>query len=208
MTITYRSVKGVDLVPSEVDGNFSELDARTAMGWRDMICGLETRSGPTQPVLQNFRNGIYLYGFSPDIMQEAFVTAHIDHDYLIGSELFPHMHWSTDTTNIGTVRWGMEYTWARRSDDTGTTEFAPTTTIYVEQSAQNVAYRHYVSQPTVGNGIPGTGINIDTVLLIRVFRDATHENDTYPDPVYGITFDLHYQCERYSTPNKDPNFFV
>jgi hypothetical protein len=102
----------------------------------------------------------------------------------------------------------MEYTWARRSDDTGITEFGPTNTIYVEQAAQNVAYRHYVAQPTVGNGIDGTGMNIDTVILIRVFRDAEHVNDTYPDSVYGITFDLHYQCERYATPNKDPNFFV
>jgi hypothetical protein len=208
MTIVYRSSKGVDLVPSEVDGNFSELDTRTAEGWRDLVCGLETRSGPSEPVLQNFRNGVYLYSFSSDVVQEAFAMAHIDHDYKLGSELFPHMHWTTDTTNTGTVRWGMEYTWARRFDDTGVTEFGPTNTIYVEQSAQNVAYRHYVAQPTVGNGIDGTGMNIDTVILIRVFRDAEHVNDTYPDSVYGITFDLHYQCERYATPNKDPNFFV
>ena len=208
MSITYRSTKGVDLVAAEVDANFSELDNRTQMGWRDMICGLETRGGPTQPVLQNYRNGIYLYAFSPDVVQEIFAVAHIDHDYALGTELFPHMHWTTDTTNTGTVRWGIEYTLAQRFDDTGVKTFGPTTTLYVEQASDGAAYKHWVAQATPGNGIPGAGINIDTVILFRIFRDATHGNDTYPDPCYGITFDMHYQCSRYATPNRDPNFFL
>ena len=208
MTIIYRAIKGTDLTPSEVDGNFSDLDTRTAMGWRDLICGLDTRSGPSEPVLTNYRNGIYLFAFLPEINQEAFGTAHIDHDYALGTELFPHFHYSVGDTETGTIRWGIEYTHARRFDDTGNTVFGPTNIIYVEQAINGVAYTHYVAQPTPGNGIQGAGINIDTVILLRVFRDAEHENDTYSGIAYGITLDLHYQCERYATPNKDPNFFV
>lgn len=207
MTITLASVKGLPLSVSEADGNISDLDTRTKAGWRDLICGLETRSGPTQPVLQNFRNGIYLYAFSPDIIQEAFATAHIDHDYDYGTALYPHMHFTTDTTNTGTVRWGFEYTAAQRRDGAlGFYTFGPTTTVYVDHVVDNVAYSHYVAEVSTGNAIDGTNIDTDTVILFRVFRDATHANDTYPDPVYGFTFDLHYQSARYATPNKAAPF--
>lgn len=207
MTITYRDQKGVELTPSEVDENFRDIDTRTSAGWRDMVCGLETRSGPSQPVLTNFRNGIYLYAFSPTDMMEGFATAHLDHDWALGSMLYPHMHWTTASTATGTVRWGFEYTWARRFDDTGNTVFSGTNTVFVEQASDGVAYKHFVAQPAEGAGIPGTGMNIDTVILFRVFRDADHVNDTYPDQVYGFTFDLHYQAVRATTPNRDPNFF-
>jgi hypothetical protein len=157
--------------------------------------------------LQNFRNGIYLYAFSPDILQEAFATAHIDHDYKLGSALYPHFHFTTDTTNLGTVRWGFEYTWAQRHDGAiANYTFGPTTTVYAEHVISGVAYTHYVSEVSDSDAIPGTNIDVDTVILFRIFRDATHANDTYPDPVYGFTFDLHYQANRHTTPNKAAPF--
>lgn len=207
MTITYRDLKGTELEAAEVDANFRDLDTRTEAGWRDMVCGLETRSGPSQPPLTNFRNGIYLFAFSPTDMMEGFCTAHIDHDWKLGQMLYPHIHWTTSSTAVGVVRWGFEYTWARRFDDTGNTVFSGTNTIYVEQNADGTAYKHYVAQPVEGAGISGTGLNVDTVILIRIFRDADHVNDTYPDIAYGITFDLHYEAVRLATPNRDPNFF-
>lgn len=207
MTITYHSVKGSALTPAEVDGNFVDLTARTDLGWRDLICGMETRSGPTQPVLQNFRNGIYLYAFSPDSIQEAFATAHIDHDYKLGSALYPHFHFTCDTVNTGTVRWGFEYTVARRHDGVVANDtFGATTIVYVETVMTGVAYTHYVAEVADGDAIQGTNIDVDTVILMRVFRDSTHVNDTYPDPIYGFTFDLHYQADKYTTPNKAAPF--
>lgn len=207
MSIVYRNVKGSPLTHSEVDGNFSDLDVRTAAGWRDMVCGMETRSGPSQPPLTNFRNGIYLFAFSPTDIMEGFATAHIDHDYKLGTMLYPHVHWSTTSTATGKVRWGFEYTFAQRHDDTGVKTFGPSQTVYVEQQADGEAYKHYVAESPEGQGIPGTGINVDTVILFRVFRDATHANDTFPDQAFAFTFDLHYECVRYATPHRSPNFF-
>ena len=208
MTIVYRQTKGSDLYPSEVDGNFADLDLRTKSGWRDLICGLDTRSGPQSPVLTNYRNGIYLYGFSNTVNQEVFATAHIDHDYKLGTMLYPHMHWTADTIDTGVVRWGFEYTFARRSDSTPPTTFDPTTIIYVEQTATGVAYTHYVAEVAEGQGIPGTYIEPDTLILFRIFRDAEHVNDTYEHQVFGFTFDLHYEADRYATPSRSPNFYV
>lgn len=205
--IVHRNQKGSELFASEVDGNFSELDTRTQSGWRDMVCGLEVRDGPSQPPIVQFRDGIYLPSFSPTDMMEGFATAHIDHDWKLGSMLYPHMHWSVNTNSVGVVRWGFEYTWARRFDDTGNISFGPTNTIYVDVETTGVPHTHYVSQPLDGFGIDGGGMNIDTVILIRVFRDVTNPIDTFPDQVFGFTFDLHYEAERATTPNRDPNFF-
>lgn len=207
MAIVYRDQKGTELFPSEVDDNFRELDTRTAEGWRDMVCGLDTRAGATSPNLSLFRDGIYLFSFDPNNMMEVFATAHIDHDWKLGTMLYPHFHWSVGSSAIGTVRWGFEYTWAQRSDDSGNTVFGPTNTIFVEQTTSGVPYTHYVSQPAENMGVPGAGMNVDTVLLFRIFRDSVHINDTLDDVVFGITFDLHYECVRYATPNRDPDFF-
>jgi len=207
MTITYRSSKGSDLTPTEVDGNFSDLATRTNAGWRDMIMGLDTRGGPNSAVLTNFRNGIYLYAFAAAGTQEVFATAHIDHDYLLGSALYPHIHFTVDTVNTGVVRWGFEYTMAQRRDGAlGNYTFGPTTTVYVDYTVTGESYVHYVAEVSDANAISGVNIDVDTVILFRIFRDGDNVNDTFPDQVFGFTADLHYQSNRYATPNKAAPF--
>lgn len=46
------------------------------------------------------------------------------------------------------------------------------------------------------------------IIMCRVFRDAAHANDTCTDNVFALTADLHYQCDRHSTKNRAPNFYV
>lgn len=208
MTVTYRSVKGSDLTPAEADANTLQFDTKTKDGWKDLICGIETRSGPQAPTLKSAIGGIYLFAFAPDAMNEVFATAHVGHDYKVDTMVYPHIHWTTNTTSTGTVRWGYEYTWARRHDSTGQTHFPTTDTLYVEQYVDGTPFGQYVAELGVGNAIPGTGIEPDVIVLLRVFRDATHVNDTFPDDAFGFTVDLHYQADRAATINKDPNFYA
>ena len=207
MALLTRSAKGSALTYGEVDGNFTQINTKIADGWKDLVCGMDTRSGSTAPTLTLFRDGIYLWGFDPGNMNEAFANAHIGHDYKVGTMLYPHIHWTTNTTNTGTVRWGYEYTWARRHDSTGQTHFPASTTIYVEQPLDGDAYGHYVAEMAEGTGIPAATIEVDTIILFRIFRDASHVNDTFPDDVFGFTFDLHYECDRESTPLRAPPFY-
>lgn len=210
MTLTYRIPKGSRLTNAEGDGNLSELDTRTLDGgWRDLIMGIDVKNtGGNIPTLQNFRDGIFLWGFDPDTNQEAYCQAHIDHDYKVGTAMYPHVHFSTNVTNTGTVRWGIEYTLAKRHDSTGQTHFPASTTVYVEQALDGDPYAHYVSEVSIGNAIPATHLEVDTVILFRVFRDASHVNDTFPGTAYLITTDIHYQVDRYATLNKAPNFYA
>lgn len=205
MTITLRSQKGAPLTIAEADGNVSTLDERTALGWRDNIVQLDIQPGnPDAPALNIFRDGIHAYNFFAGEMSEAFAAFHVDHDYALGTALYPHIHWAVNTTDTGTIRWGIEYTLAKGH---GQMAFGPTTTVYIEQASDGTQYKHYVAEVSDANAIPGTNIEPDTLILCRFFRDGLHANDTLNADAFVFCVDLHYQADRATTPNKAPNFF-
>lgn len=205
MTVVYQSEKGAPLSYAEADGNLEHFDIKTRDGWRDNIIEITLRNGPAEPQLTQFRDGIYLPAFVQTDQQSGFGNWHIDHDYKMGTPLYLHIHWSTNATLTGTVRWGFEYTLAKGHQQMA---FGPTTTVYVEQAATGVQFMHYVAEVSDANAIPGTHIEPDTMILCRVFRDATHPNDTFDDQVFGVALDLHYQVAQAATPGKRPDFFL
>lgn len=209
MTIIYRSVKGTDLDPAEVDGNFADLATRTADGWADIVSEFYTRGGPASPGVSVFRNGIYLYEFTNSDTLEAFSNFHIPHAYKPGTMMYPHVHFSVTSNNSGVVRWGFEWTFARRHDSTGQITFGNTATLYKDFTVPaNSAYTHFVAEVDDLAGIPGTNIEVDGMVLMRIFREAAHVNDTFPDSVWAITADLHIEVDRQATPFRAPNFYT
>lgn len=204
MTIITRQGKGSPLTFVEADNNLTELDSRTQLGWRDNVIQMVSRGDITAPPFRTFRDNIQLYGFSHIDTQEVFGQFHIDHDYAMGTALYPHVHWAHNTTAVGTVRWGIEYTVAKGHQQMA---FGPTTTVYVEQATDGTQYKHYIAEVSDANAIPGTNIEPDTIILMRVFRDATHSNDTLDGDAFGMCLDLHYQADKATTINKKPNFF-
>ena len=209
--LTTRSGKGSQLTWSELDGNWTNLEVRTGSGWNDLVQEVTVKSGANAPTLTQYRNGIYAYEFGPAVMAEVFANFHLRHDYddtggAYAGMIYPHVHWSANTTGTGTVRFGVEYTCARRDDagNVGTTTFGPTTTIYIEHTIpSDEQYRHQVSEPVDGAGIPLlTQLQVDGIILCRFFRDADHVNDTFPEPIHLLTVDIHYPCDVAATPNR------
>lgn len=178
-------------------------------GWNDITSFIDTRNGGNAPSLTTYRDGIKLWEFSAGVTKEVFSNYHIDHDYKIGTVVYPHVHWTPNTTSTGTVRWGFEYTVAKGFQQSSGSDYAATTTVYVEQTIDaNSQYRHFTAEVVLADAIPSTNLEPDAIILMRVFRDAAHANDTFPDPVYLTSIDLHYQVERASTKNKAPDFYA
>ena len=179
-------------------------------GWQDNTAAFILKgSGANNPSWALFRNGIYGYFFSPNTLHEVWSTFHILHDYAIGTSLYPHIHWSPNTTSTGTVRWGIEYTVAKGHQQGASSTFPASTTVYVEQTVSAPSqYQHFVAEVSLANAIPPTNVEPDSVIMIRFFRDAAHPNDTFPDAVMGMFGDLHYQVNTLSTINKAPNFYA
>lgn len=206
MTIILAGTKGAPLSIAEADGNVADLDTRTKLGWRDNIVEIKVdSSSPNAPTLGAMRGGILAWQFFANELTEAHSAFHVDHDYALGTKLYLHVHWVCPTASIGTVRWGFEYTVAKGHQQQA---FPTTTTVYVEQATNGTPYMHYVGEVSEGNAVDGAalGIEPDTVIMCRLFRDGAHVNDTLDDTVFGIFLDLHYQADRATTPNKSPSF--
>lgn len=208
MSIVLRNEKGSPLTYEEGDENFHELDTRTAIGWRDNIVQLSVDyNNPDSPSLNVFRDGIHGYSFFAGQFAECFAWFHVDHDYALGTKLYPHIHWSTKTDTVGTVRWGVEYTLAKGHQQQ---PFGETRTVYIEHTTTGIPYEHMVSEVSDVDAIDGELLEIepDTIILTRYFRDGTHPNDTLDEDVYVFILDLHYQANRLATPFKRPNFYT
>jgi len=175
-------------------------------GWDDMLSDISNSkvAGVAVPTWSAFRNGIYAYSFSASAMNECWFSFHVTHSYKPNSKIYPHVHWSTAGTNTGIVRWGLEYTVAKGHNQEA---FPATTTIYIEQAASGTAYKHMVTEVSDAQAF-SSGVEPDSLILIRLFRDAGHANDTCTDVAFGLNCDIHYQTDRVSTKNKAPNFYT
>ena len=202
------SGKGAPLTPTEADANMLALETRTGEGWFDIVSEFYTRNGPAAPGVSQFIGGIYLLEFSDTDTLEAFANFHIPHAYKPGSMIYPHIHFSVQSNDGGVVRWGFEWTFARSAASTGQIAFPATQTIYIDFTVPpGSAYKHFIAEAPEGQGIPGTHIEVDGMILARVFREPTHANDTFVGSVWAITSDLHTEVDRAATPNRAPNFY-
>lgn len=174
-------------------------------GWADITSPL--LSGKvvvaTDPDWAVFQSGIYAYSFPASGMREVWITFHIPHTYLAGSVIYPHIHWTTGGTNTGVVRWGFEFTAAKGYNQQS---FPSTTTVYVEQAAAGTAYQHMIGEVTLSDTIPATNLEVDGLILMRVFRDGNHANDTCTDAAFGLQVDLHHQVSAVSTHTRNYPF--
>ena len=209
MTITYRATKGAALTHNELDGNFADLDSRTADGWADIVAELYTRGGPASPVPTSYKGGIYLYEFTPGDTLEVFSNFHIPHSWKLGTMLYPHFHFATTSNATGVVRIGFEYTLAQRTGGGSNDRFGATQTITVDFNIHaNSADVHFVCEAPDLGGIPGTTLDVDGMVLCRIFREGAHVNDTFPESIWGITADMHIEVDKASTPFRAQNFMT
>lgn len=180
----------------------------SSYGWNDITAHYDARnSGSTRPTFGVVRDGFYGFLFSPTAMNEVFITFHILHDVIANTLLYPHIHFMPMTALGGVVRFGVEYTICKGHDQA---EFPATATIYLEHTiSAGQQYRHIVLEASDLQAINyGANLEPDTCILMRVFRDATHPNDTYAGDIHSWQADIHYQSSNFNSKNKEPNFFT
>jgi hypothetical protein len=190
-----------------LDGQETDIKSNNNFIWEDLVHQFSAKaSGGNNPVFQSVWGNFQGYVFSQSAMNQVWCDFHIRHDYAMGTNMYPHIHWCPITTDTGTVRWGIEYTVAKGH---GQQAFPATTTVYVEQTiTTNSNQKHMVAEVSDVNAIPGNLIEPDAVIKLRIFRDAAHANDTFPAIVHAWQVDIHYRVGQLGTRNKAPNFFT
>lgn len=218
---------------SGTSGTGIKVDTSTpTFGWRDLLGKLDTRSagggGATAiPDYVVYRGNIYAYRFgtiAPDNhMHEVFIEYHIPHDYVPGSDLYLHIHWSqivADTGGTagvpGVAKWYFDLTYADGHGTAGgvADPFIAPITVSVTQQASTTKYGHMIAEVQFSNS-GGTGgllnsntIQVDGLILVRAYRDPGDVADTLNQHAFVHFVDVHYQSNNLATKNKSPNFYV
>lgn len=136
--------------------------------------------------------GVYLWMFAPNQEEELYFTIQIPHDYREGTDLYPHVHWTTATgTPSGSnVVWGLEYTLVAVGGSFPYTVIISTNTLIPECGSPSGTGQHLISGFTP---VSGTGLGISSILVCRLFRAVGDAADTFPNAVGLLGFDIHYE---------------
>jgi len=180
-------------------------DAPT-FGWRDITSDPNVRGvGASDPTFAVYTGTVMRqYSFSATTEQEVFFTFHMPHDYVPGSAIYFHAHWSNAaaTPNTGNVVWGFDYSFAKGFNQEA---FPAFTSITVTQACPATRYRHNIAETTA---VTIAGLEVDGLILVRGYRKAADAADTCTDAVFLHTMDIHYQSTNMATKNKAPSFYA
>ncbi len=194
-------------------------------GWRDIIGEIVVKpTGINDPDWVAYRGSIYAYRFTNDAhYHEAWINYHIPHDYVPGTDLYVHVHWSQITVDTGgtagapgNAKWYFDISYADGHGTAGgaADPFTATITQSVVQQATTTQYGHMIAevQFTSDGGsattIDRNTIRVDGVILLRVYRDSGDASDTLNQSPFVHMVDVHYQSTNIGTKQKSPDFYT
>lgn len=234
MTITTRSGKGSEVTWAELDTNFTDLRDGVALqvpktqnsgikvdslgtpsyAWHDLHSTIHTdvSTPATLPTFTVYQGNIHARQF--DVNDEAYIEFHMPHDYVMGSDVFIHAHWSHNGALVtgGSVSWTFELSYAKGHQQAA---FSATKLITATQNASTTQYMHMVAETAMtastesATAFDNEIIEPDAVLMCRVYLSAnnmTVSGGGVPNPFLHFV-DLHYQTTNVGTKNKSPNFW-
>jgi hypothetical protein len=152
------------------------------------VPGLALGTGVSAPaIIALAATGIRAYAFlgTGVLVDELHGSIEILHDYLEASNIVPHIHWCPTTTDVGNVKWQLEYIWINGAGTIGAA-----TTISVTTAAGGTAW---VAKRSDFSAISGAGMAIGSRFMFRVFRNPADAADTYAFDAAMLDFGLHYE---------------
>ena len=194
--------KGMQLVPDS-----------PVFGWRDILGEIKLHGvGANEPAYNIYRDGIRSYEFNTD-GDEVFIEFHIPHDYLPGSDIFIHCHWShhnASTITTGILTWTFETTYAKGHNQEAFGSTVSPTVAHNAASTSVIQYQHMITEVQLSAGSPsGTQIDsddieVDGLILMRVEKTS----NTMADDPFLHFCDVHYQSTNVGTKEKAPDFWT
>lgn len=203
---------GVGIRRGTVDAN--------VFGWKDLIGAIQPKTtGANTPTLVTWIGG--------QTRQFAFAAAdkidfvfHMPHDWVPGTDLFVHVHWGHNGTDIsGSFVFDFHSTFARGFNQGATSTFGAeinsTLTVDSLTITNTPQYRHRVDEiqlsaasPTA-NQLDTDSLEVDGLLLMSgVMTTIPTITGGAAKPIIH-TIDIHYQSHGGgTTANKAPNFYV
>ena len=162
--------------------------------WEDLRVPLYARSGGTAPAFTSGFAGnatLYSWHFVSGQVNNMYFEAQLPHGWK-GTTIYPHVHWSPTTTNTGTVRWRLEYTWVNIDGTFG----ASSTVDMEEVVSTNSQWKHMLIGTVSGIAPSGSQSGISSMLICRLYRDPTvTTGSNLAANVALLAIDFHYQTD-------------
>ncbi len=204
--------------PASLDYRVSAIEAGALIpvGWRDLIGDINPKtSGPGTPALNTFIGNIRLFFYS--VGDDGDCAFHLPHDYVLGSDIHIHVHWSHNGTAISgsfAVDYSLSYAKGHQQEPFSA-QITPQLLVTGLSLVNTPRYMHRVDEIQISAASPGANqfnSNIfepDGILLVHydVSQIPSISGGTANEPAL-ITIDLHYQSNGLGTKNKAPDFYV
>lgn len=226
---TSLTLESGDMTLPSTSANGIKIDPSTpTFGWRDILGSIDIKgigaSDPSWAVYRtNGSNSVSAFNFpNNNVMHEVFTTFHIPHDYVLGSDLYVHVHWSQNIVDSGgtagvpgVAEWNFDISYASGhgiAGGIGDPFNAPILTTVLQQ-ASSTQYGHMIAEvvftgaTTDASHIDRTRIAVDGLVMVRLWRNNTNIADTLNQVPFIHFLDLHYQSTNLATKNKVPNFY-
>lgn len=207
LSVAKQVMTGTGLVIPKTTNTGIKIDTSSpAFGYNDMLGEINVRgSGANDPTFAAYgATAFFAYSFSATVMQQFWIIFHVPHDYVPGTDIYLHVHWSNAaaTPNTGNVIWGFEYSYAKGYNQQA---FPASTTVTVTQACPATRYQHNIAETAA---ITISGMEVDGLLMCRIYRDAAAGGDTCSDAVFAHMADMHYQSTGVPTKNKNYPFYT
>lgn len=208
-------VDGFLVLPKASDRGIKVDLTTPTYGFADILGDqFSKNTGATKPVLTAYNGAIFGWQFAAS--DEAYMTFHIPHDYVKGTNIFLHIHWSHIGTLVtgGTVTFKATSIYAKGHNQAA---FGSPVAGTFNGSASTTQYQQIITEVQLSDPTP-TGLEIDTDLLEPDgVIEMTFEVDVngitvsgggVPDPFIHFV-DIHYQSMGLiGTKDKVPDFYA
>lgn len=204
-----------DLIMRKEEGVGLKIDTDNPdYGWRDLE-GVEFVDilGSLKPSVVTYSGGILKENSysNNDVLRIRF---HIPHDYVPGTDLYIHVHWSHNGTAIsGDAVFTCTSDYAKGHDQAAFgTEKSVVLTYSTVDIATTPQYQHMITEVAMTSDggsatlIDNNDIEIDGLILMNCVM-TTNPSITGGDDVFIHRVDIHYQSTNLPTKNKAPNFY-
>ena len=182
-------------------------------GWHDMLGKVtQLNVGASKPTFATYRGGLLAFKFAAS--KEEYFTYHIPHDYVAGTDLHLHIHWSHIGALVdgGNIVFGYEITYAKGFNQA---PFGAPVTDAITGTASTTQYQHIISELQIsatapsGNQIASGDLEPDGIIIARI--EVTTNNITVsgggvPDP-FIHEVDIHYQTTNIGTKERESDFY-
>lgn len=208
------------LIFEKASGNGIKVDQTTpTFGWGDLLGEVRIRTtGANRPTRATYNGQIGGVRFSNGDKEEF--EYHIPHDYVIGTDIHLHVHWSqiSATNTGGTIDFTYHAIYAKGHNQATGSQYTstPITALFSSTDAGTKQYQHHLTEVVISAATataalfdrddiePDGVIKLTLVMTTNSLTDSVAVTDPFID--YA---DIHYQTTGLiGTKSRTPNFYA